>query len=137
MNSLYAAVLTAVTVVVSALALCLWAAPATAATGPCRPDGTGPSCRIWKARVVDVNDGDTIVVDIKGDGSRRRLSVRFIGVQAMEETRYSNIPSKRRGQCHALQATNLVERLIKRGHNRVRLAAQSPRTDKKGRRFRS
>jgi endonuclease YncB( thermonuclease family) len=102
MNSLYVAVLTAVTVVVSALALCLWATPATAAAGPCRPDGTGPSCRIWKARVVDVNDGDTIVVDVKGDGSRRRFSVRFIGVQAMEETRYSNIPSKRRGQCHAL-----------------------------------
>jgi endonuclease YncB( thermonuclease family) len=119
-----------------ALPLCA-AGAAAAATGPCRPDGTGPVCRIWKAKVVDVNDGDTIDVDLTGDGSRRHYAVRFIGVQAMEETRYSHTPSKRRGQCHALEATNLVERLMKLGHHRVRLAAQSPRTDSRGRLFRS
>jgi endonuclease YncB( thermonuclease family) len=113
------------------------AAPADAATGPCRPDGTGPKCRIWKAKVVDVNDGDTIDVDIDEDRSRRHFAVRFIGVQAMEQTRYSRTPSKRRGQCHALKATNLVERMMKRGHHRVRLAAQSPRKDSMGRLFRS
>jgi endonuclease YncB( thermonuclease family) len=123
--------------ILTALALSLCAAPATAATGPCRPGGPGPTCRIWTARVVDVNDGDTIDVDIDGDGSRHRFSIRFIGVQAMEETRYSTTPSKRRGQCHALQATNLVERLMKLGHHRVRLSAQSPSRDSRGRLFRS
>jgi endonuclease YncB( thermonuclease family) len=123
--------------ILSVLVLSVCAAPAAAATGPCRPDGTGPTCQVWKARVVDVNDGDTIDVDIDGDGSRRRFSIRFIGVQAMEQTRYSDTPSKRRGECHALQATDLVERLMKLGHHRVRLTAQSPRTDSRGRLFRS
>jgi endonuclease YncB( thermonuclease family) len=122
--------------ILSALAL-LCAAPATAATGPCGPGGSGPTCRIWTAKVVDVNDGDTIDVDIDGDGSRRHFAIRFIGVQAMEQTRYSHTASKRRGQCHALQATNLVERLVKLGHRRVRLSAQSPRKDSEGRLFRS
>jgi endonuclease YncB( thermonuclease family) len=119
------------------LVLSIGAAPATAASGPCRPDGSGPTCQVWKARVVDVNDGDTIDVDIDGDGSRRRFSIRFIGVQAMEQTRYSDTPSKRRGECHALQATDLVERLLRLGRHRVRLTAQSPRTDSQGRLFRS
>jgi endonuclease YncB( thermonuclease family) len=121
----------------SALALCLSPAAASAATGPCRPDGSGPICRIWKAKVVDVNDGDTIDVDIDGDRTRRRFPVRIIGVQAMEQTRYSRTPSKRRGQCNALEATNLVERLVRLGRRRVRLAAQSPRRDSDGRLFRS
>jgi endonuclease YncB( thermonuclease family) len=123
--------------ILSALALTLGAASATAATGPCRPDGSGPTCRVWKAKVTDVNDGDTLDVDIDGDGTRRRYAVRFIGVQAMEQTRYSRNPAKRRGQCHALQATNLVERLVRRGHRRVRLTAQSARKDSQGRLFRS
>lgn len=124
--------------ILSSLALLLCgSAPAGGATGPCRPDGTGPLCRVWKAKVVDVNDGDTIDVDLAGDGSRRHYAVRFIGVQAMEETRYSHTPSKRRGQCHALEATNLVERLMRLGHHRVRLAAQAARRDSRGRLFRS
>jgi endonuclease YncB( thermonuclease family) len=123
--------------ILTALLVCLGAAPAAAATGPCRPDGTSPACQIWTAKVVDVNDGDTITVDPDRDGSRRHFSIRFIGVQAMEQTRYSTTPSKRRGQCHALEATNLVERLIRLGRHRVRLAAQSPSTDYRGRLFRS
>ena len=123
--------------ILAAAVLSICPAPAPAATGPCRPDGTGPTCRIWKAKVVEVNDGDTIDVDIDGDGSRRRFPIRFIGVQAMEQTRYSRNPAKRRGRCHALQATNLVERLVKLGRRRVRLSAQSPRKDSMGRLFRS
>jgi endonuclease YncB( thermonuclease family) len=112
------------------------AAPAQGATGSCRPDGTGPTCRVWKAKVVEVNDGDTIDVDIDGDGSRRRSTVRFIGVQAMELTRYSRNPRKRRG-CNAVPASNLVESLVRRGRKRVRLTAQSPQKDSQGRLFRS
>jgi endonuclease YncB( thermonuclease family) len=115
------------TVVLAAFGLLAAVAPAAAAsTGSCRGDGSGPTCRFWTGRAVSINDGDTIGVDIDGDGTHREYQVRFTGVQAMEQTRYSDIPSKRRGQCHALQATNLVERMIRAAHRRVRLAAQNP-----------
>jgi len=52
--------------------------------------------------------------------------VRFVGINAMELSRYSNIPSRRRGACHALEATALVERYINRAHRIVRLGAQHP-----------
>ena len=42
----------------------------------------------------------------------------------MELTRYSKYPGRRRGACHGLAATALVERAIKRSGGRVRLAAQ-------------
>jgi len=111
--------------------------PPAQRTGPCRTDGTGPRCQIWTARVTSINDGDTILVRFDHDPSRRVYSIRFIGVQAMEETRYSNIPSRRRGQCHAVQATNVVQHLVERGHWRVRLTAQHPQTDSIGRLFRT
>lgn len=109
---------------------------AAAATGPCFPDGTGPTCQIDIATVPKtggVNDGDTIDAIVGG----RREHVRFIGVQAMELTRYSVTPSKRRGECHALAATNLVEKLVRQSHHRVRLTAQHPRRDSRGRLERS
>ena len=118
------------------LALLCGAATASGATGSCRPDGAGPDCRVWKGKVTEVNDGDTVDVDIDGDGSRRRHTVRFIGVQAMELTRYSRNPRKRRG-CNAVPASNLVESLVRRGRKRVRLTAQSPQKDSQGRLFRS
>ena len=37
-------------------------------TGPCLPDGSGPTCHFWKLRVTDVNDGDTVGGDVLGDG---------------------------------------------------------------------
>lgn len=110
---------------------------ALAATAPCTPYGDGTVCQIQTARVTEVNDGDTIDVDIDGDGRRHVDHIRFIGVQAMEQTRYSVTPSKRRGQCHALEATDLVEKLMRQGHHRVRLAAQRPSTDRVGRLIRS
>jgi endonuclease YncB( thermonuclease family) len=122
--------------ILCALLLLLSASAARGATGPCRPGGTGPDCQVWKGKAVDVNDGDTIDVDIDRDGSRRRFTVRFIGVQSMELTRYNRNPRKRRG-CNAVEAADFVERLVRRGRRRVRLAAQSPRKDSEGRLFRS
>src|SRR4051794_17860568 len=100
----------------AALALGAPAAGAKTWTGRCRGDGTGPRCHFWTARAASINDGDTIGVDIDGDGNHREFQVRFTGVQAMEQTRYSDIPSKRRGQCHALEATNLVQRMLRKAH---------------------
>ena len=112
-----------------ATALCLlaFAAPADARTGPCvagRSDG--PVCTVWTGTVTFVADGDTLDVDVAGDGTRRPVRVRITGIQAMEQTVYASDPRRRRGECHALAATRRLERLISRSGGRVRLAAQEP-----------
>src|SRR3954468_24273689 len=100
----------------------LVATPASARGGRCLGGKTGPRCHLWTGKVTRVNDGDTMHVDIAGDGRKRSLSVRFINVQAMEQSVYSKHPERRRGECHALEATARLERLIRAGHRRVRLA---------------
>jgi endonuclease YncB( thermonuclease family) len=80
--------------------------------------------RTWYAPVVSVNDGDTIHVRLDGQVK----TVRFSSIQAMEQSVYSPYPSKRRGQCHALEATARLEQLIRAGHKRVRLTAQDARS---------
>jgi micrococcal nuclease len=100
----------------------LTAAPAAAeaGTGPCLPGGDGPRCQFWTGRVVHVHDGDTIEVRSGG----RNLRVRITGIQAMEQTVYSSYATRRRGECHAVAATNRLERLVRDGRGVVRLAAQ-------------
>src|SRR3954468_20631352 len=78
------------------------------------------SARTWYAPVVSVNDGDTIHVRLSGQVK----TVRFSSIQAMEQLVYSPYPSKRRGECHTLEATARLEQLIRAGHGRVRLSAQ-------------
>ena len=118
--------------VAGVLAVLPWlaAAPTSGAAtrGPCLDDGTGPTCRFWTGKVTFVADGDTIDVDIDGDGTRAEKTVRFTGINAMELTRYSKYPSRRRGACHGLEATSVVERHIKRSGGVVRLAAQDQRS---------
>jgi endonuclease YncB( thermonuclease family) len=128
------------TVVVSLVVVAPAPAAVSARSGredPCRPDDpSSPSCQVWTAKVVSVNDGDTIGVDLDGDGTRRIYQVRFTGIQAMEETRYSDDPAKLRGQCHAVTAALFVHRLMRAGRWRVRLTSQQPRSDSRGRLFR-
>lgn len=94
-------------------------APAGARTGPCAGPG-GPTCQLWTAKVTGVNDGDTI--DVRIDGRARVQRVRLTAVQAMELRRYNR--TSRSGECHAVAATLRLERLLRRGGNRVRLAAR-------------
>jgi micrococcal nuclease len=98
--------------------------PASASIGPCVPDG--PRCTFWTGKVTFVADGDTIDVDIAGDGASKSSRVRLTGFNAMEQTRYSHTASRRRGACHALEATARLEELLRRSRMRVRLAAQDP-----------
>src|SRR4051794_37426483 len=92
--------------------------------------------RTWTARVVDVNDGDTIDVDIDGDGSRRVEAIRVIGVQAMEENKTN--PFKHTPECHAQSAANRMSQLIRQGHRRVQLGAVGGgRRDERGRLLRT
>jgi endonuclease YncB( thermonuclease family) len=126
MSRLLLALLATVLTVLPALATATTAA--AAGRGPCLDDGSGPTCRFWTGKVTFVADGDTIDVDIDGDGTRAARTVRFTGINAMELTRYSKYPARRRGACHGLEATAVVERYVKRSRGVVRLAAQNPRS---------
>jgi endonuclease YncB( thermonuclease family) len=114
--------------------LALPAATASAAKkAPCdKGDRSGPQCLWWNAKVTLVADGDTVKVNIPGEGP---AEVRFIGLNAMEMHRYSHTPSKRRGDCMAVAATNNIDRIISANHNRVQLAAQR-KSSRSGRRIR-
>lgn len=81
------------------------AAPANAAT-----------LQIWKGRVTHVSDGDTIDVNIDGDGMGARR-IRLAGIQAMELEDYY----RKTGECHAPEADRRLTRLVK--GKRVRLRA--------------
>ncbi|MEA2171351.1 MAG: competence protein ComEC [Solirubrobacteraceae bacterium] len=120
-------------VIVALVALFLAAVPAHAATAPCIPgDGSSPACQWWNAKVTLVADGDTIDVKIPGEGA---ASVRFIGINAMELSKYSHTASARRGDCMGVPAANFAERMIKASGWKVRLASQSA-SSRSGRRIR-
>lgn len=116
---------------IAVAALALAPAAAEADSGPCLPDGGGPRCHFWTGKVVHVHDGDTIEVRAGG----RHLRVRITGIQAMEQTVYSSYATRRRGECHAVAATNRLEQLVRRSGGVVRLAAQDPGS-RSGRRLR-
>ncbi len=115
---------------VLAAALALVAVPRAdaAAKGPCIAGTKRPTCYFWKGKVTFVADGDTIDVNVYGDGTSTPIRVRMTGINAMEQHRYSHDPAKRTGDCHALEATARLEDLIRRGHGVVRLAAQDPKS---------
>lgn len=96
------------------------AAQARTWTAACLPGG--PACHWWDAKVVSINDGDTIGVKVNGRG--RVYQVRFIGLQAMELHRYD--PRHWAGECHSVAAAKRVRQLIRASHWRVRLSAQHP-----------
>jgi endonuclease YncB( thermonuclease family) len=114
----------------------LAASPARASwRGPCVPGTKRPVCTWWNARTTFVADGDTIRARIAG--TRGISTIRFTGINAMELHRYSSKASRRRGDCHGVEAANLVDRLIRRAKGRVRLSAQKVRSASGGRLRRS
>ena len=87
------------------------AAPASAKSiAPCY-DG-GPECTFVTGKVTLIADGDTIDVDIAGDGTGAARRVRMTGYNATELFRYSNYPNRRRGECHGVSAANRLQQLI-------------------------
>ncbi len=109
------------------LVVALAAAPAAEArVGSCLAPGSKLQCTVWTGKVTYIGDGDTIYVDVDGDRSSRRLHVRMTGLNATEQTVYSSVASRRRGECHALEATARLEQLIRASRWRVRLAALDP-----------
>ena len=61
--------------------------------------------------------------------------MRIIGIQAMEQTSYR--AAQRAGDCHAVDATNRLEQLVKRSKRRIRVASLYPESRSRGRRLRS
>lgn len=113
--------------------LCALPAAASAAVhGPCIAGTTGgPTCTIWTGKVVYVDDGDTVHVKV---GSRTE-HVRITGIQAMELTDYNQ--RARAGQCHAVEAADRLDQLVKMAHGQVRLAAQDVKSESRHRPLRS
>jgi endonuclease YncB( thermonuclease family) len=110
--------------------------PAAAATGPCVPEyPSGPSCTVWKGKVRDVGDGDTLDANIPGDGLGGPLRIRVIGIQAMELRSYR--AAQRSGDCHAVDATRRLEQLVRRSKRRIRVASLFTESRSQGRRLRS
>ncbi len=105
---------------------------AQARTGSCLVPGVDTLCTIWDAKVTYISDGDTFYADVKGEGRRH---IRITGVNTTEQSVYSRFANRRRGECHALEATARLEELIERSKGRVRLLAQDPASHS-GRRIR-
>src|SRR5688572_709712 len=87
-------------------------AAADAARKACVPGQPQPKCNFTNARVTFVADGDTIRV--RSSAFRGEKTIRFTGINAMELSRYSKYANRRRGECHGVEATNLIDRYIKR-----------------------
>jgi endonuclease YncB( thermonuclease family) len=88
---------------------------------------TSPAAASWiqtqtsaEGKVVRVRDGDTVDVDVWGDGTSTPQTIRNTGIQAMET-----------GQCHAAQATKLMTSLA--AARTVRLTARYASTSSLGR----
>ena len=122
------------TIALAAIALIAQPAVADARwTGPCLPEVPpaaafppgAATCQFWRANVLWVDDGDTIDVRMPtSTGEQRRVRVRITGINAMEHSIYHSNPFRRRGQCHALQATARLEQLIRQSRGVVRLGAE-------------
>lgn len=111
---------------IAVLAVAALPAAAEARTGSCLAPGVRALCTVWTGKVTYIGDGDTVYVDVKGDRTRKAQHIRLTGFNAMEQSVYSGTASRRRGECHALEATSRLEQLIRGSRGRVRLAAQNP-----------
>jgi endonuclease YncB( thermonuclease family) len=110
---------------------------AQARQGPCLTPAVPASCTVWTGRVTFIGDGDTIYVDVDRDGSRSAKAIRITAINAMEQSVYGGSAGERQGECHALEATARLERLIRRSRGRVRLAAIDPGSHSRNRLRRS
>jgi endonuclease YncB( thermonuclease family) len=86
-------------------------------------------------KVVFVDDGDTVDVDIAGDGTGRAKRIRYIGVQAMELRVYSHTLTKLRGECWGVEATRNLHSILNK--KRVMLTSQHDKSHAGGRLRRS
>ncbi len=77
-------------------------------------------------RVVHTADGDTMDVDIDGDGTSVPKRIRVTGINTRELKNYSHDNSKIRGECHGVAATIRGRELL--NGQRVRITARDARS---------
>ena len=137
MNLRMARLLVPVAASLVAAVLSLAAAPHADAAwkAPCIAGTAKPMCYFSEGKVTFVADGDTLDVDVSGDGTSRPLRVRMIGINAMEQSAYSHDPQKRSGACHAVEATARLDDLVRGSGGLVRLSSQD-RVSRAGHRYR-
>ena len=93
----------------------------------------GPKCLVWTAKVRLADDGDTVKAKIKqGKRWSKRQLVRVTGINAPELFNYSR--KSRRGACLAVEATEALEKIVRR--STVRLVAQKAASHSVGARAR-
>ena len=96
---------------------------AEARTGLCLPPAQAQICNVWSGKVTFIGDGDTVYVDIAGDGQKSSVPVRLTGINTTEQTVYGGLAGQRQGECHSLEATARLEQLLRANRLRVRLYA--------------
>jgi endonuclease YncB( thermonuclease family) len=126
------------TLVAAAVLLSVFAGPAAAqlrgqTVGPCGANAGSETCDLWRGKVTFIGDGDTLSVDVRGDGTKKPVRVRVTGIDTMEQWYYTNNPDERTGECHANEATERLEHLVRRAKGQVLLAAQNPDSTSRGR----
>ena len=104
------------------LAVSLTAAAGLVAPAVVSTAGPAQAASVTYGKVKFVADGDTIDVDVAGDGTSRPVRVRYIGIQAMELSRYSQTLSKLRGDCWGVDAARNLHSLI--NGKQVRLSSR-------------
>jgi endonuclease YncB( thermonuclease family) len=114
--------------------LLLVAAAVTALTGPFLLPTAAMASVDVQGRVVFVADGDTIDVDVFGDGTSTPIRIRSIGINTMEQTVYSHDLAKIEGDCHSTEATTRLYGLINNKIVRVTSRYASSMTGKRYRR---
>ncbi|HYN74607.1 MAG TPA: lamin tail domain-containing protein [Candidatus Limnocylindria bacterium] len=92
--------------------------------------GAAPALQYWTGTVTRVVDGDTIWVDIAGDG-KPAVEVRNAGIQATE-IKYP-AAGKMFDECHSLEAKARMSELVFSAHKQVRLSAYSASSQSQGR----
>jgi len=80
-----------------------------------------------RGKVVDVKDGETVVARIDG----KKHTFRITGLNAMELTDYG--PGHLEGQCHAVEATRLLEKLVLKKRVRITARHESSKSGKEDR----
>lgn len=94
------------------LAVSLTAAAGLVAPAVITTAGPAQAGSVTYGKVVFVADGDTIDVNIAGDGTNRPVRVRYIGIQTMELSTYSHTLSKLRGDCWGVEAARSLYSIL-------------------------
>ncbi|MFN0284639.1 MAG: lamin tail domain-containing protein [Kineosporiaceae bacterium] len=108
------------TVAATAMALCVSWFVAVA------PGAHAATLRYWTGTLTSVADGDTVYVDIAGDGTATSVPIRMIGIQATET---HDSPVGGGAECLAVAAKTSLARFLPVG-TRVRLSAYNASSTK-------